>query len=319
MKKCLLVPYFGQFNSYFPLWAKTCGNNPDIDWLLFTDQDIFFTLPDNIHYYKMSFEEIRKMFSLKLKEDIWLKHPYKLCDFKPYYGYLFEEYIRDYDFWGYCDCDVVFGRINHFLKEDLFEKYDKILRRGHLSFVRNTKEINYNFFDFDTYKMVIKSPVNYGYDESLKGYHLGFTGELLEKGFTFFDSENGLADIEFRVFPFHIVNHCYEESVFTLEGNTLFQVFKDKSKKEMMYLHLQKRKMNMIADIKKDILIYPNIIQNYDDSLLESDDFWEAVNQYKNNYYNIHKGKISSLRRDIMRFFYEPNKIECIKYRLNKK
>ena len=77
--------------------------------------------------------------------------------------------------------------------------------------------------------------------------------------------------------------------------------------------------MNMIADIKKDILIYPNIIQNYDDSLLESDDFWEAVNQYKNNYYSIHKEKISSLRKDIMRFFYEPNKIECIKYRLNKK
>lgn len=319
MNKCLIVPYFGPFNNYFPLWVKTCGNNDDIDWLLFTDQDISFTLPKNIHYYKMTFEEIHNIFSLKLNEDIWLKHPYKLCDYRPYYGYLFEEYLHEYDFWGYCDCDVVFGRISWFLKDELFEKYDKILRRGHLSFVRNTKEINYNFLNFDTYKMVIKSPVNYGYDESIKGYHLGFTGELLEKKFSFFDSEIDIADIDFRLFPFHIVNHIYEESVFTLENDKLFQVFKDKSKKEMMYLHLQKRKMSMIADLQKDILIYPNVIQNYDKAITESDNFWEAVNITKESYYNVHKEKIGSWKRDIMRFYYEPNKIECIKYRLNKK
>ena len=30
-KKALIVPYFGKFNNYFPLWLKSCEYNNDYD------------------------------------------------------------------------------------------------------------------------------------------------------------------------------------------------------------------------------------------------------------------------------------------------
>ncbi|MBR2669791.1 MAG: hypothetical protein IKE36_08385 [Solobacterium sp.] len=185
MKIGIILPYFGGFNSYFHIWMNTVRNNPEIDWLLFTDQIINTEIPSNCIIYSITFSELKKLFESKFNTKIYLKTPYKLCDYKPYYGFLFSEYLKDYDFWGYCDCDLIFGNIRTFITDELLEKYDKLLRRGHFSLIRNSEDINQNFMAFDTYKTVITSPVIYGYDESIKGYHLGFAGELMEKGYRF--------------------------------------------------------------------------------------------------------------------------------------
>ena len=35
MKKgVLILPYFGKFNNYFPLFLKSCGYNPSYDFLI---------------------------------------------------------------------------------------------------------------------------------------------------------------------------------------------------------------------------------------------------------------------------------------------
>ena len=39
-KIAFVVPYYGKFPDYFPLWLKTCGTNPTIDFLLFTDENM---------------------------------------------------------------------------------------------------------------------------------------------------------------------------------------------------------------------------------------------------------------------------------------
>ena len=40
---------------------------------------------------------------------VTLDRPYKLCDFKPAYGFIFGEYLKEYDYWGHCDIDIVWG------------------------------------------------------------------------------------------------------------------------------------------------------------------------------------------------------------------
>ena len=54
--------------------------------------------------------------------EIVLNEPYDLCDFKVAYGEIFQEYLEPYDFWGFCDCDLIYGDIRHFLTEELLEK-----------------------------------------------------------------------------------------------------------------------------------------------------------------------------------------------------
>lgn len=36
-KCCFVIPYFGKFNNYFPLYLKSCTCNNDFNWLIITD------------------------------------------------------------------------------------------------------------------------------------------------------------------------------------------------------------------------------------------------------------------------------------------
>ena len=87
----IIIPYFGKFNNYFQLWLASCGKNPNYDWLLFTDNRKPDILPENVHYIFTSFDDLKRKFESKFRYKICLDKPYKLCDYKPYYGYLFED------------------------------------------------------------------------------------------------------------------------------------------------------------------------------------------------------------------------------------
>jgi hypothetical protein len=67
----------------------------------------------------------------------------KLCDMKPTYGLLFEEYLVGFDFWGFCDIDVIWGRFSGFITAEILRDFDVITTRkgliaGHLCLLRNT-------------------------------------------------------------------------------------------------------------------------------------------------------------------------------------
>lgn len=323
MKKVLILPYFGTFNNYFSLWLESVRNNSSIDFLIVTDVNWKFDIPPNVRIYKMEFSQLKEDFEEKFGFSINLSHPYKLCDFKPYYGFLFEELISDYDFWGYCDCDLVFGDINKFLDDSVFEANDKIMRRGHLSFIRNTYEINRNFFKYNTYKMVINSPCIYGLDESVFGFRYGFAGELIEQGYQFYEDHNCVGDIDFRFFPFHSLSDPEKTCVFHYHNGSVDMITKNENgylRIEMMYVHLQKRKMKIEDGLdRNNYLIAPNRFISYDEKLLYSDSFWKEVKTEKDDYFDIKGEKISSIKRDILRFLYEPSKLRSIKYRMTGK
>lgn len=88
MKKCVLIlPYFGKFNNYFPLFLKSCGYNPSYDFLIFTDNTDFYNYPQNVHVVPMTLNEFRANASQKLGFEPCIPTAYKLCDFKPAYGF----------------------------------------------------------------------------------------------------------------------------------------------------------------------------------------------------------------------------------------
>jgi len=56
--------------------------------------------------------------------EVDIESEYKLCDFKPAYGLIFSEHFKDYDFWGYCDIDIIFGNIRAYMTDVLLNEYD---------------------------------------------------------------------------------------------------------------------------------------------------------------------------------------------------
>lgn len=323
MKKILIMPYFGVLPSYFDLWVCSCGKNPNIDFLVVTDNPAPAGLPKNIQWVQTEFSKLRQSFEEKLGFRIWLKTPYKLCDFKGFYGYLFSEYIQGYDFWGYCDCDVIFGNIEKFLNEELFENYDKLLRTGHLSFVRNTPEINENFLHYDNYKRILTSPVIYGYDEAVDGYRKGFAGELMEHGFRFYQNDALPADVDFRHYPMRVVTDPADCCVFHYLDGKLFRLFRTEEQicqQEVIYVHLQKRKMAVEEGVgENEFLIRPNTFAKWQPEHLSNMAFWEEVCEEQEDYFDFKKERRRDRFRDIRRLLYEPDKLSCLRYRMKRR
>ncbi len=145
-RECVLIlPYFGEFNNYFPLFLKSCALNPKYTWMIFTDNQFGYECPQNVHVIKTTLEDIRNSANAKFEFDVSLDSPYKLCDYKPAYGFIFEEYIKDYKYWGHCDCDLLFGNLEKMLTPLLNKGYDKLFAAGHLTLYKNTYANNRRF------------------------------------------------------------------------------------------------------------------------------------------------------------------------------
>lgn len=281
MKKIAFIcPYFGKLPSHFQLWLNSCWYNQDITWILFLDDKTLYNYPDNVQVYQWSWSEMIEHIQNRFDFKIMLKTPYKLCDFKPIYGYIFEEYLVDYDFWGHCDIsDCIFGKLSHFLTDDIFENYDKILFLGHMTIYRNTKKVR------DRFKLTTKS--GKGYQHILQSEKNCAFDELNESSINTIYQENNYpikiidsmyADISPIHYSFRLscYNNKFEQyyektrpRIFTWEHGRLFglQIKENKiEKQEYGYIHFQKREMSIVniqIETDREFLIVPNRFLGY--------------------------------------------------------
>ena len=136
-----VVPYFGKFPKGFQFWLMSCGCNPTIDWLIFTDDHTDYNYPSNVKVKYWTFEQMKMRVQKIFDFPISLERPYKLCDYKPAYGEIFSDELKGYDFWGDCDVDLVWGNIRRFYTDELLSKYEKIGFNGHSMLFKNTPEV----------------------------------------------------------------------------------------------------------------------------------------------------------------------------------
>lgn len=261
MRIALVVPYFGHFNNYFPLVLKSCEINRDIcDWIFFTDDRTPYEYPDNVKVHYIGFSEIKEKIEKKFNFSISLERPYKFCDYKPMYGYIFEEYLKGYDFWGHCDIDCIYGKFSNFFKEDIMN-YDKVMRLGHLTLYRNTKEVNTRFFKpingIERYKQVLQTSDSCIFDEHNAQGNLCIDDLWHEYGYSCKTYDREIANTYYKSNSFQLLyqldgaNYESEDrirAIFYWNKDGLVRVYEKGGKlekKEYMYIHLMKRKMNV--------------------------------------------------------------------------
>ena len=276
MKIVFIVPYYGEFPNYFNLFLETCKNNKDFDWLVITDIKKTYNYPPNVRLLDLSWEALKELLDQSFDFKISIDSPYKLCDFKPAYGYIFRNYIEEYDYWGYCDVDVLFGDLRKFLPDNKLEKYDKIGHLGHMSIYRNCDEINFMFAkDINKvyrYKEVFTSNLNYMFDEwnmiSINHIFLHNKKRILmfNDFFDIYPYDDNFKRV-YRIIPSQNMSFGKEIidkkiSFASIEKGKAYQwtyTGRKWNKTEVAYIHFQKRKMdNMTSGIKGDILCVPN-------------------------------------------------------------
>ncbi|MBP1225089.1 DUF6625 family protein [Flavobacterium sp. 1355] len=167
----ILICWSGSYPWYFPYFIHSCKYNIDIDFYIITDnKETILNKPSNVKIIDKSLEEIREEASKKLGFKVNIDYPYKLCDFKPAYGFIFSELIKGYDFWGQSDIDIIYGNIRDFLTDELLNTYDFISMRhdyttGCFALYKNNDLMNNFFKRSKDFKTVFTSPDHYCFDE----------------------------------------------------------------------------------------------------------------------------------------------------------
>ena len=166
-----IIPYFGHWPEWINLFMQSCQYNPDINWLFFTDcGEPEFKAP-NTHFIHIEFKDYKALVSKKLNINFEQSDPYKLCDLKPAYGYIHQEHIDGYDFFGFGDLDVIYGQLRHFLTEDILQNHQLISTHdnrisGHFCLLKNNETMRNAFRRMPYWKKLLETPAHLGIDES---------------------------------------------------------------------------------------------------------------------------------------------------------
>lgn len=167
----LVCPYFGGLPGWFPYFVESCRYNPTINFCIYSDAEPPADLPDNLEMKKMTFADYNAHVRDRLQISFDQARLYKLCDLKPATGYLHEDVFEGYDFWGYCDIDLIFGDIRAFLTPEVLShdviSTHAVRTAGHFSIFRNTKEYRNAFMNCKNWKEIYEDPKNHRFSERI--------------------------------------------------------------------------------------------------------------------------------------------------------
>lgn len=242
-KIAVISPYFGKLPKNINFTIRSMINNSFIDWYIITD-DYTICTTKNVNVIYKKFDEIKKLIKKKINTNI--SYPYKLCDYKPTYGLLFEDILCKYKVWGYCDLDVIFGDLSKFITSDMIKNFDKIYDLGHFSLMKNTKAIREAFTKTQhiSYKTILNDDSILVFDETYDQNHKGINGILERLNYKIYSNLIDFADISIKHSNFY-VNNFIKEKGYYFEYNGKLYLRKRHSKKyrhEFAYIHLQQRK-----------------------------------------------------------------------------
>ena len=112
----LIAAYLGPLPYYFPFSLKSAAANPQIDFLIFSDQRPPASLRGNVRMLALSPRRFEALASEATGRRMRLFNAHKLCDYKPLYGAIFADHLREADYWGHMDLDIIWGNIRKFVE-----------------------------------------------------------------------------------------------------------------------------------------------------------------------------------------------------------
>jgi hypothetical protein len=159
----------------FPIpWIEQHYNNFNrlgAEWehLIFTD--LLLPSVGNIKVHRVDVEWFKNLVETKtgVRPHVPVPSP-KFGDTRPAFGNIFEDYIKDADFWGHIDFDIVLGNLDRWLTDeflsgcDIFSSDIKIVN-GIFSLYRNISAINLLYRQCSGWEEIFKDTKYHAFDE----------------------------------------------------------------------------------------------------------------------------------------------------------
>lgn len=290
----IIIPYFGPFPRQFKFWLQSAYNNPTIDFLLITDKEL--KTRDNVKVVNMSFDELKRLFQSKFEFPINIPSPYKFCDFRGAYGFILNNFVEDYEFWGFGDIDLVYGNIRQFFTDSILSSYKVLSGFGHLTLYENCELCN-DFFrqkvdGFQYYREVFRNPKNTVFDEYLHG-GLSDIWKHLHPNLVY--DLKPFDDILVPRLAFNFISvfnsSVSNKLIFEYSDKNLFRIFINSKneivKEPTLYVHFQQRKfMKVRTNNTESYLIIPNSFIEHTQISISKLNKWCKPQTLHKNYWN---------------------------------
>jgi hypothetical protein len=194
----ILIPHFGPWPPWIDFFVESCKANSDIDWILPSDGGPLprNTAP-NVKVIPFSFSEYCQLISDRLGIRFCPNNLYKLCDIKPALGEIHLDAVDAYDFFGFGDLDVIYGRIRDFYTDEILSTYSLLSTHterisGHFALLRNFRTIRHAFRQIPSWKQLLKKDEYLSLDErpdkflaALNGIRASVPGRIRNMKFLF--------------------------------------------------------------------------------------------------------------------------------------
>lgn len=137
LRRVLITPWFGPLPEWFNKFSVPEGYS----WILDTDIESF---------------------KARVKSKLGIDYPGrpgtgKVHDYRACLGFLYEEEIKDYDYWAHCDFDVVFGDVDKWFSDDKLNQVD--IWSNHHSYIcgpwtlyKNTERVRKLFMEYPEWR-----------------------------------------------------------------------------------------------------------------------------------------------------------------------
>jgi hypothetical protein len=163
--------WFGRWPEWMRFFLASCRANPSIDWLLIGDDAPPQDLPPNVRVMRISLADYRALIAKKLDIAPQWNDAYKICDVRPALAAIHEEEISRYDYWGYCDLDVIFGDIRRIytpetLTHDIISPHAHVVA-GHFTLFRNIPRVNQAFRKIPSWQNSLSTAEHKSFDEQI--------------------------------------------------------------------------------------------------------------------------------------------------------
>lgn len=247
-KICFIICWFGKLPQYIPIWLKSCSYNLEYDFLMITDNANDYEFPVNVKHIVFYREKFIRRVKERLTDKPSLEAPYRLCDYRPMYGIIFDEELQSYDYWGYCDVDLVFGRISDFLPVSEVYKYEAIFNAGHFTLIKNCEKMNCLYQRegaIFSYKIVMSKNATFAFDEITGFQRIARKNNIICRfGIPYIESESKYMQLRSRMESANPNHQAY----YWENGNLIRakyeagQIYYQK----IAYIHLQKRKLDLL-------------------------------------------------------------------------
>lgn len=170
-KIAVIIVFFGKWPKWIHYFLSNCNKRSELQFIIFSDNQLPKRF-NNIFWYHFTLEDFSNLARDKIGLNTSIIAAYKVCDFKPAYGKIFEDYLTNFEFWAHSDIDLFYGELFPAEVCPLLQTYDvlsfyKDFVSGPFCIYRNRSDINLLFMQIRNYSLAFENPDYIGFDEHI--------------------------------------------------------------------------------------------------------------------------------------------------------